>query len=108
MKQVFLLLVLCSTGASLFCQTPDDKKMKFLIHITQGPENPTRAALGLLVARTAIEEGHTVFVFLAGDAVQLLRNEVIENLAGLGTGASMLMRSLKAEVNFIYRVCRAR
>lgn len=60
--------------------------MKFLIHITQGPENPTRAALGLLVARTAIEEGHTVFIFLAGDAVHLLRNEVIENLVGLGTG----------------------
>jgi len=35
-------------------------------------ENPTLAALGFLVAKTAIEEGHTVTLFLAGDAVKLL------------------------------------
>lgn len=86
MKQIVFLFVLCSMGGSLFSQSPNDQKMKLLIHITQGPENPTRAALALLVAKTAIDEGHTVFIFLAGDAVQLLRNEVIENLAGLGTG----------------------
>jgi predicted peroxiredoxin len=45
----------------------------FLIHTATGPENPTRAALGLLVARTALEEGHEVAVFLPGDAVDLLR-----------------------------------
>lgn len=60
--------------------------MKILVHITQGPENPTRAALAFLVAKTAIEEHHTVFLFLAGDGVQLFRTEVIENLTGLGTG----------------------
>ena len=60
--------------------------MKFLIHVTQGPENPTRAALAYLVARTAIDEGHSVAVFLAGDGVQLFRNEVIDHLSGLGTG----------------------
>jgi uncharacterized protein len=86
MKKVFFLIALWSVTGPLFSQTRNDEKMKFLIHITQGPENPTRAALGLLVAKTAIEEGHTVFIFLAGDAVQLLRNEVLENLAGLGTG----------------------
>lgn len=57
-----------------------------LVHITHGPEHPTRAALGFLIARTAIEEGHTVTLFLAGDAVQLLRDSVLDNLAGLGTG----------------------
>ena len=60
--------------------------MKILIHVTQGPENPTRAALAFLIARTAIEEGHSVTLFLAGDAVQLLRDNVLDNLAGLGTG----------------------
>ena len=59
---------------------------KILVHITQGPENPTRAALGFFVARAAIEEGHTVSLFLAGDAVQLIRDAVLDNLAGLGTG----------------------
>lgn len=58
-----------------------------LVHITHGPESPTRAALGFLVARTALDEGHDVTLFLAGDAVQLLRNAVLDNLTGLGTGS---------------------
>jgi uncharacterized protein len=58
-----------------------------LIHITCGPEAPTRAALGFLVARTAMEEGHRVSLFLAGDAVQLARPAVLDNLNGLGTGS---------------------
>ena len=64
----------------------ENQKKKILVHLTQGPENPTRAALAFLVARTAIEEGHTVTLFLAGDAVQLLRDGVLDNLSGLGTG----------------------
>ncbi len=59
---------------------------KILVHVTQGPENPTRAALAFLVAKAAVEEGHEVVMFLAGDAVQLLRDPVLDNLAGLGTG----------------------
>jgi len=59
---------------------------KILVHITHGPEHPTRAALGFLVAKSAIDEGHAVSLFLAGDAVQLLRDEVLDNLIGLGTG----------------------
>ena len=59
---------------------------KILVHITIGPENPTRAALAFLVAKSAIEEGHSVSLFLAGDAVQLIRDAVLDNLAGLGTG----------------------
>lgn len=58
-----------------------------LIHITCGPENPTKAALGFFVARTALAEGHEVNLFLAGDAVQLVRDPVLDNLVGLGTGS---------------------
>ena len=61
-------------------------KPSILVHLTSGPENPTKAALAFLVARTAIEQGHTVSMFLAGDAVQLLRDSTLDNLAGLGTG----------------------
>lgn len=60
---------------------------KLLVHITSGPEAPTRAALGLLVASAAVDEGHEVSVFLAGDAVQLLREAVLDSLSGLGTGS---------------------
>ncbi len=60
---------------------------RLLVHITHGPEAPTRAALGFLVARAALEEGHEVDLFLAGDAVQLVREQVLDALTGLGTGS---------------------
>jgi predicted peroxiredoxin len=59
---------------------------KILVHITHGPEHPTRAALGFHVAKAAIDEGHEVTLFLAGDGVQLMRNGAIDHLNGLGTG----------------------
>ena len=60
---------------------------KILVHVTHGPEHPTRAALGFLVAKAATDEGHSVTLFLAGDAVQLLRDGVLDSLTGLGTGS---------------------
>jgi uncharacterized protein len=59
---------------------------KILVHVTCGPNDPTRAALAFLVARAAVDEGHNVNLFLAGDAVQLLREAVLDSLVGLGTG----------------------
>src|SRR5687768_13564028 len=67
-------------------QSAAGPKPKILVHVTNGPEQPTRAALAFLVARTAIEQGHTVSIFLAGDAVQLLKDATLDGLAGLGTG----------------------
>ena len=60
---------------------------KLLVHITCGPEDPTRAALAFLVAKTALEEGQEVSLFLAADGVQLLRDAVLDTLTGLGTGS---------------------
>ncbi len=60
---------------------------KLLIHLTSGPESPTRAALAFLVGKAAIDEGHEVSLFLAGDATQLLREAVLDSLSGLGTGS---------------------
>lgn len=57
-----------------------------LVHITHGPEHPTRAALGFHAAKAAIDLGHSVTLFLAGDGVQLMRDGVIDHLSGLGTG----------------------
>lgn len=57
-----------------------------LVHITHGPEHPTRAALGFHVAKAAIDENHTVTLFLAGDGVQLMRDGALDHLTGLGTG----------------------
>lgn len=59
---------------------------RLLVHIATGPENATRAALGFLVAKTALDAGHDVDLFLAGDAVNLLRDETADALTGVGTG----------------------
>ncbi|MDA0765019.1 MAG: DsrE family protein, partial [Proteobacteria bacterium] len=58
-----------------------------LFHIISGPNNTSTAMLGFLLARTAVEEGHKVEVFLSGDGVQLVRDAVMNNLIGLGTGS---------------------
>jgi len=58
-----------------------------LVHVTCGPENPTKAALSFLVAKAAVDEGHEVTMFVAGDGVQLLRDSVLDSLTGLGTGS---------------------
>jgi predicted peroxiredoxin len=60
---------------------------RMLIHLTTGTENPTRAALALLVARTALAKGHAVEVFLAGDGVDYLRPETRAVAGGIGTGS---------------------
>lgn len=67
-----------------------------LVHVTHGPEAPTRAALGFLVARAAVEAGHEVRMFLAGDAAFLIRDQVAEAVVGIGTGS--LGDSLEAVV----------
>lgn len=58
-----------------------------LVHVTCGPENPTKAALTFFVAAAAVEMNHEVHLFLAGDAVQLIRAPVLDGLIGLGTGS---------------------
>jgi uncharacterized protein len=69
---------------------------RMLIHSATGPENPTRAALALLIARTSVEEGHEVEIFLAGDAVHLANAEKAAATTGVGTGeASEHLAALK-------------
>lgn len=60
---------------------------KILVHLVTGPENPTRAALAFLVARTAAGMGHSVTLFLAGDAVAYLRDATLDAAHGIGTGS---------------------
>lgn len=87
-QALFLFLFTLLIQSTMMAQTSsaNSSKMKLLVHVTTGPENPTKAALAFLVARTAIEEGNAVTLFLAGDVVQLIRDNVLDNLSGLGTG----------------------
>ena len=92
MRTVLATIVLATalsdahTAAQSASPSVHKERTKVLVHVTQGPENPTRAALAFLVAKTAIEEGDAVTLFLAGDTVQLMRDGVLDHLSGLGTG----------------------
>lgn len=93
MRVRLAVMALALTHASMLAQTagrdvtaPVTASTSVLVHLTHGPEAPTRAALGFSVARAALDEGHRVSIFLAGDAVQLLRDDVLNSLVGLGTG----------------------
>ena len=83
---VLAAIMTAATATTATGQPAPQGKARILVHITNGPEHATRAALGFLVARTAIEQGHSVSIFLAGDAVQLLRDATLDGLAGVGTG----------------------
>jgi uncharacterized protein len=89
MKSLLFTVLLASCAAVTVGQvatTPSTEKKKILVHVTTGLENPTRAALAFLVAKTALEEGHEVNLFLAGDAVKLLQDSVLNSITGIGTG----------------------
>ncbi len=85
MKNLFITLIFLMS-VNQFTQAQTTQKMKFLIHITTSPKDSTKAALAFLVAKTAIEEGHIVNLFLAGDAVKLLQDQQLNSVVGLGTG----------------------
>lgn len=86
MKNYFLTLIILFLSITSISAQTNTKPMKFLIHVTQGPKDSTRVALAFLVAKTALEEGHTVNLFLAGDAVKLIQESILNSVTGLGTG----------------------
>ncbi|GAB3640192.1 hypothetical protein GCM10027423_08280 [Spirosoma arcticum] len=88
LRRTYLLYaaILISLVVGMATAQPSPKKMKILVHVTHGPADATRAALAFLVAKTALDEGHTVSLFLAGDAAVLLRDAELNAVTGLGTG----------------------
>jgi predicted peroxiredoxin len=50
-----------------------------------GPQDPTRASLGLhLAANGSAELGHEIDVVLVGDATDLVRGSTIDTIQGVG------------------------
>ncbi|MDN5871862.1 MAG: DsrE family protein [Nitrococcus sp.] len=81
--------------------------MKVIITVTSGTDDPTRAALGMLAAKAAVEQGHEVTVWLQGEAVTLANYKVYPLLMGVN------MPPMKEAVEFLVRnkvplwVCQA-
>ena len=70
--------------------------MRTLYMLTSGSADPTRASVPLhLAVNGSLEVGHTVGIVLAGDATELLKANVRQELEGLGVPP---MRDLLAKV----------
>ena len=51
---------------------------------THGSDDPTRASFPFILANGAIEAGHRAEVFLAGEAVYLMKDSVAEAVVPVG------------------------
>jgi hypothetical protein len=58
--------------------------MKVLIKSAWGSDDPTKAAFAFLHANAFAEAGHEVRIFLLGEAVNLMKNEVIAAVTPVG------------------------
>ena len=68
---------------------------KILVHIHSGPDLKNKATLGMLVAVSAIKDGHDVSLFFAADGVHLLNCSEAGKVVGEGTG------DLKEHLDFL-------
>ena len=56
-----------------------------LYMVATGASDPTRASIPLhLALNGSLEVGHTVAIFLAGDATELLNKDVRDGVEGIG------------------------
>lgn len=58
--------------------------MKILYMGTHGSNDPTRAGLPFVFAKGAIEAGHEVAIFLAGEAPYIVKEDVAAATHGVG------------------------
>ena len=57
-------------------------KMKMIISVTGGTDDPTRATLGMIAAKVAKDQGHDVTVWLQGEAATIANVNVYEKIVG--------------------------
>ncbi len=58
--------------------------MKILIKSAWGSDDPTKAAFAFLHANAFAEAGHDVQIFLLGEAVSLMKDELIGSVTPVG------------------------
>ena len=60
--------------------------MKLFVQSIQGPENAVNGVFPIMIASQAAEAGHEVSIFLAGNAVSLMKTEIVDNMSAIGIG----------------------
>ncbi|WP_018862470.1 MULTISPECIES: DsrE family protein [unclassified Thioalkalivibrio] len=56
--------------------------MRFIVSVTAGTDDPTRATLGMIAANVAKQQGHDVTVWLQGEAVNIANRNVYDKIVG--------------------------
>ena len=73
-KLLLLLLLICLDSMA-------QNKKNYFIHFTSDPmENPSAAIMSINASSEALNQGHIVTYFAAGDGVRILLKDVIKNL----------------------------
>ena len=57
---------------------------KILYSGTFGTDDPTRATLPFLAASGALDAGHEAVIFVTGEAVYLMKDEIANAVQGIG------------------------
>ncbi|RAM50068.1 MAG: sulfur reduction protein DsrE [Hapalosiphonaceae cyanobacterium JJU2] len=57
--------------------------MKVIVSVSSGTDDPTRATLGMLAAKVAVDQGHEVVVWLQGEGVAIANKNVYDKIQGL-------------------------
>ena len=61
--------------------------MKVIVSVSAGTDDPTRATLGMLAAKVALDKGHEVVVWLQGEAAVIANKNVYGNIQGINMPA---------------------
>jgi predicted peroxiredoxin len=79
------LLALPFVGAaSAFGQNPPHKPLNIMMKSAWGSDDPTKAAFPFLHGLALSEAGHSVQIFLLGEAVSLMRKSVADAVVPVG------------------------
>ena len=85
-RRTFLrqLIALPFAGIASWSQEPKHKSLNIMMKSAWGSDDPTKAAFPFLHGLALSEAGHTVQIFLLGEAVSLMRKSVASAVVPVG------------------------
>ncbi|MFN4262502.1 MAG: DsrE family protein [Thioalkalivibrionaceae bacterium] len=81
--------------------------MRFIVAVSAGTDDPTRASLGMIAAKVAKDQGHDVTVWLQGEAVHIARQSVYDKIVGHNMPPMKNMVDALVEAQVPFLVCEA-
>ena len=69
---------------NLLAQTPSGKKLNIMMKSAWGSDDPTRASFPFLHSLALAEAGHSVQIFLLGEATYLMKKSVADAVTPVG------------------------